>query len=68
MNRPLHRLSLFSALATIATAAAPVPSIGERTHVALADISKIVRAQLDATCPLDETYDEILRDGADGLP
>ncbi|HSE13272.1 MAG TPA: hypothetical protein VLB69_11615, partial [Rudaea sp.] len=48
--------------------ATTIPSIGERTHVALADISTIVRAQLDASCPLVETYDEIFRDGADGLP
>jgi len=45
-----------------------VPSIGERTHVALADISTIVRAQIDASCPLVEAYDEIFRDGSEGLP
>lgn len=45
-----------------------LPTIGERTHVALADISAIVRAQLDASCPLIDTYDAIFRDGADGLP
>jgi len=48
--------------------ATTVPSIGERTHVALADISAIVRAQIDASCPLVEAYDEIFRDGSEGLP
>jgi CubicO group peptidase (beta-lactamase class C family) len=48
--------------------ATTVPSIGERTHVALADISTIVRAQIDASCPLVEAYDEIFRDGSEGLP
>lgn len=42
-----------------------IPSISERTHVALADISTIVRAQIDASCVPVETYDEIFRDGAD---
>ncbi|MGA9333107.1 MAG: serine hydrolase domain-containing protein [Rudaea sp.] len=44
------------------------PSIGELTHTALQDISKIVRTQFDATCPLVQTYDEIFADGNEGLP
>ena len=42
--------------------ATTIPTIGESTHVALGDISTIVRAQIDASCPLVETYDEIFRD------
>ena len=45
-----------------------VPTIGQRTHAALGDISAIVRAQLSASCPLVETYDAIFHDGVDGLP
>jgi CubicO group peptidase (beta-lactamase class C family) len=44
-----------------------LPTIGAKTHDALLDISTIVRAQLSASCPLLETYDEIFRDGAEGL-
>lgn len=40
--------------------------IGTRAHDALLDISAIVRAQIDASCPLTETYDAIFRDGGDG--
>jgi CubicO group peptidase (beta-lactamase class C family) len=43
-------------------------TVGAKTHDALIDISGIVRAQLASSCPLVETYDEIFRDGADGLP
>jgi CubicO group peptidase (beta-lactamase class C family) len=45
-----------------------LPTIGTRTHDALLDISAVVRAQLASSCPLLETYDEIFRDGAEGLP
>ncbi|HZP65901.1 MAG TPA: serine hydrolase domain-containing protein [Rudaea sp.] len=45
-----------------------LPTVGAKTHDALLDISSIVRAQLDPSCPLQETYDEIFRDGAEGLP
>jgi hypothetical protein len=45
-----------------------IPSISERTHVALQDLSPLVRAALDASCPLVETYDEIFRDEVEGLP
>ncbi|MEP6482812.1 MAG: serine hydrolase [Rudaea sp.] len=44
------------------------PTIGQRTHAALEDISTLVRAQLSSACPMIDTYDEIFRDGADGLP
>jgi CubicO group peptidase (beta-lactamase class C family) len=57
----------FGALMVYQTATT-IPSIGERTHTALVDITASVRTQLDASCPLVETYDEIFRDGADGLP
>jgi hypothetical protein len=43
-------------------------SVGAKTHDALIDISDIVRGQLSSSCPLVETFDEIFRDGADGLP
>ncbi len=49
------------------TETAPV-TVGEKTHDAMLDISGIVRAQLAASCPLIETFDEIFRDGTDGLP
>ena len=45
-----------------------LPTIGAKTHDALLDISSIVRAQLATSCPLLETYDEIFRDGVEGLP
>jgi len=35
---------------------------------ALLDISALVRAQIDASCPLVETYDESFRDGNEGSP
>lgn len=43
-------------------------TVGAKSHDALIDISGIVRSQIAASCPLLETYDEIFRDGADGLP
>jgi CubicO group peptidase (beta-lactamase class C family) len=46
---------------------ASMPSISERAHVALQDMSPLVRAALDASCPLLETYDEIYRDDLEGL-
>ncbi|HET8941315.1 MAG TPA: serine hydrolase [Rudaea sp.] len=44
------------------------PTIGQHTHAALEDVSAIVRAQLEASCPLQTTFDEIFRDGVDGFP
>jgi hypothetical protein len=49
------------------TESSPV-TVGAKTHDAMLDIGGIVRAQLASSCPLVETYDEIFRDGADGLP
>ena len=43
-----------------------LPTVGDSAHDALIDVSGIVRAQLAATCPLLETYDEIFRDSFDG--
>lgn len=43
-------------------------TVGGKAHDAMLDISGIVRAQLASSCPLVETYDEIFRDGIDGLP
>lgn len=57
----------FGVLMVYQTATTLTP-IGTRTHDALLDISGIVRAQLDAACPLVDVYDEIFRDGSDGLP
>ena len=44
------------------------PSISERAHLALQDLSPLVRAALDASCPFAETYDEIFRDDVEGSP
>lgn len=40
-----------------------VPAMGELSHDAIVDIDAQVRAALDGSCPLVETYDEIFRDG-----
>jgi CubicO group peptidase (beta-lactamase class C family) len=45
-----------------------LPTVGDSAHDALIDVSGIVRAQLSSSCPLIDTYDEIFRDGAEGLP
>jgi serine-type D-Ala-D-Ala carboxypeptidase/endopeptidase len=45
-----------------------IPIVSTQAHNALLDMSAIVRAQLDASCPLVETYDEIFRDGVDASP
>jgi CubicO group peptidase (beta-lactamase class C family) len=47
---------------------ARVPTMGERAHAALQDISAIVRPALDPSCALIETYDAIFHDGAEPPP
>ncbi|HJU40886.1 MAG TPA: hypothetical protein VJ724_15045, partial [Tahibacter sp.] len=44
-----------------------VPTIGQRSHEASADIGAIVRPLLAQGCDLAETFDAIFRDGAETL-